>query len=479
MPVRRWPGAPVDVTPLAQPLVLEPSGRVVKNRIMKAAMAEDLATWSAKNIQERGIPTKGSIELYRRYVKPISRAPRLSSCCETDNGLNCRWGQGTNSFGIISTGNIAIEYDMMNSVGEMIITVADVPNSGDARFESFRALAAAAKADGSLVVGEVAHPGGQLFARIRKDTIAPSAIQLPPQELYGSYAVPREATQADIDHVVASFAHAATYLAAAGFDGVALHGGHGYLLAQFLSPRFNKRTDRYGGPLTNRIRIVLEIAGAIRRATPKDFVMGLKLNSVEFQEGGMTPDQAREMCAAFSDAGFDFVELTGGNWEDFGMTWERESTKMREAFFLEFAETVVPGLGPLQSRRTKAFITGGLRSTAAMVDALGTVDGVGVARPAAQEPRIAQDILEGRISSAIRPVSGLEDMGRGFRLAGTQLTQVAKGEEPFDASDEEQAKAYLADFDTWYQALLDDGDKLEHRGFIRLQTPQHPYGQSY
>ncbi|KAK8128637.1 hypothetical protein PG984_009745 [Apiospora sp. TS-2023a] len=433
MPVTRWPGAPVDVTPLAQPLVLEPSGRVVKNRIMKAAMAEDLATWSAKNIQER-----------------------------------------TNSFGIIVTGNIAIEYDMMNSVGENIITLADPPANGVPRFEAFRALASAAKRNGSLIIGEVAHPGGQLFARIRKDTIAPSAIQIPARETYGSYAVPREATQADIDHVVASFAHAATYLANADFDGIALHAGHGYLLAQFLSQRYNQRTDAYGGPLANRIRIVLEIAAAIRRATPRDFVMGLKLNSVEFQDGGMTPDQAREMCAAFAGG-----RLTGGNWEDFGMTWDRESTKKREAFFLEFADAVVPGLGPPGSRATKAFVTGGLRSAAAMVDALGTVDGVGLARPAAQEPRIARDILEGHISSAIRPVDGLEDLGRGFRLAGTQLTQVAKGEEPFNASDEDMAKAYLADFDKWYQALLDDGDKLEHRGYIQLSKPQRPYGQAY
>lgn len=368
---------------------------------------------------------------------------------------------------------------MMNSVGENIITLADPPDSGAPRFEAFRALAAAAKRDGSLIIGEVAHPGGQLFARIRKDTVAPSAIQIPARDMYGSYAVPREATQADIDHVVAGFAHVATYLAKAGFDGIALHGGHGYLLAQFLSLRHNKRTDAYGGPLANRIRIVLEIAAAIRRATPKHFVMGLKLNSVEFQEGGMTPDQAREMCAAFAGAGFDFVELTGGNWEDFGMTWDRESTKKREAFFLEFADAVVPGLGPPDSRTTRAFVTGGLRSAAAMVDALVTVDGVGLARPAAQEPRIARDILEGRVSSAIRPVDGLEDLGRGFRLAGTQLTQVGKGEEPFDASDENMAKTYLADFNRWYQALLDDGDKLEHRGYIQLSTEQHPYGHAY
>ena len=390
-----------------------------------------------------------------------------------------RWGEGENSFGIIVTGNIAIEYDMMNSVGENIITLADPPDPGAPRFEAFRALAAAAQRDGSLIVGEVAHPGGQLFARIRRDTIAPSAIQVPARDMYGTYAAPREATQADIDHVVAGFAHAAAYLAAAGFDGVALHAGHGYLLAQFLSPRSNRRTDAYGGPLANRLRLVLEIAAAVRRATPPGFVLGLKLNSVEFQAGGTTPAQAREMCAAFAGAGFDFVELTGGNWEDFGMTWDRESTRRREAFFLEFADAVVPGLGAPGSRTTKAFVTGGLRSAAAMVDALGTVDGVGLARPAAQEPRLAREILEGRVASAIRPVEGLEDLGRGFRLAGTQLTQVAKGEEPFDASDEEMARAYLADFDTWYQALLDDGDKLEHRGYIQLSTPQRPYGQAH
>ncbi|KAH7303283.1 NADH:flavin oxidoreductase/NADH oxidase [Stachybotrys elegans] len=454
MPVQRWPAVPADVLPLAQPLKLEPSGKIAKNRLMKASMAEGLATWSAKDISARGIPTKETIKLYQS------------------------WGEGKNSFGIINTGNIAIEYDMMNSVGDMVITIKDPPVGP--RFEAFKALAAAAKAHGSLVLGQVAHPGGQLSDRIRKDTFAPSAIQLPPLEHYGGYAAPREATQADIDHVVASFAHAAAYLAAAGFDGMELHGGHGYLLAQFLSPRFNKRTDAYGGSLTNRLRIILDIAAAVHGSpgVPKDFILALKLNSVEFQEGGMTPSEARDMCAALADAEFDFIELTGGNWENFGMTWERESTIKREGFFLEFADVVVPGLGPAP-RRTKAFITGGMRSAAAMVDALKTVDGVGLARPAAQEPRIARDILEGRITSAIRPIEGLEDLGRGFRLAGTQLTQVGKGEEPFDASDKKLADSYLLDFDKWYKDLLDDGDKLEHHGYIRLSTEQRPYGQAY
>jgi 2,4-dienoyl-CoA reductase-like NADH-dependent reductase (Old Yellow Enzyme family) len=367
---------------------------------------------------------------------------------------------------------------MMNSVGDMVITIKDSPVGP--RFEAFKALATAAKAHGSLILGQVAHPGGQLFERIRKDTFAPSAIQLPPLEQYGAYALTREATQADIDHVVFSFAHAAGYLAAAGFDGMELHGGHGYLLAQLLSRRFNKRTDAYGGSLMSRLRIILDAATAVRGSpgVPKDFILALKLNSVEFQDGGMTPSEARDMCAALADAEFDFIELTGGNWENFGMAWERESTLKREGFFLEFADVVVPGLGPTP-RRTKAFITGGMRSAAAMVDALKTVDGVGLSRPAAQEPRIARDILEGRITSAIRPIEGLEDLGRGFRLAGTHLTQIGKGEEPFDASNKQMAENYLRDFDKWYKDLLDDGDKLEHHGYINLSTKQRPYGQTY
>lgn len=245
----------------------------------------------------------------------------------------------------------------------------------------------------------------------------------------------------------------------------------------------NRRTDNYGGSLRNRMRIVVDIGNGIRtsKLIPKGFMLGIKLNSVEFQDEGMTAEEAREICAALeTEVGFDYIELSGGTWANFDttMTWERESTRRRESFFLEFADLIVPALGPAP-RRTKVYVTGGLRSAAAMVDALEVVDGVGLARPAAQEPRLANDILTGRVSSAIRPVKELEDVPMGVPLAATQLGQIAVGEEPLDASNESEGKAYMADYKIWYDAMMEGVNKLQFGGYVKLSTPQRPYGKVY
>lgn len=386
-----------------------------------------------------------------------------------------RWGEGSNSFGIILTGNIDIEYDQLATIGDMTVTQKDQPSGP--RFEAFQELASGAKADGSLIVAQVTHPGRQLPAKIRKDTISASAIPLNSKE-NSEYAVPREATQADIDHVVAGFIHAAEYLAAAGFDGMELHSAHGYLLSQFLSRTTNKRTDAYGGSVRNRMRIIVQIAQGIRGnpKISKDFVLGAKLNSVEFQEDGFTPEEARELCRILQDeVEFDFLELSGGTYENLGMTWERESTRRREAFFLEFADLVVPGLGPAP-RKTKVYITGGLRTVGAMVKALDVVDGIGLGRPAAQEPRIVNDILEGRVTGTVKPVKLVEDISMGLPLAGVQIYQIGKGEEPFDSSDEKAVEGYIKDVEKWSTDLVADGDKLNIFGFPKLTGKQRPYG---
>jgi hypothetical protein len=112
-----------------------------------------------------------------------------------------------------------------------------------------------------------------------------------------------------------------------------------------------------------------------------------------------------------------------------------------------------------------------------MVKAMDVVDGIGIGRPAAQEPRFANDLLSGRILSAIKPVKMLEDIGMGFRLAGTQMGQIGRGEEPLDASDAKTAGEFLLDQGRWYDAMLSDADKLTGHGNVSLSTPQRPYGQ--
>jgi 2,4-dienoyl-CoA reductase-like NADH-dependent reductase (Old Yellow Enzyme family) len=192
----------------------------------------------------------------------------------------------------------------------------------------------------------------------------------------------------------------------------------GYLIAQFLSPTTNKRTDEYGGSLSNRARIIFEIVDEIRkRVQDKSFIIGIKINSVEFQHGGFTSEDCRDLCVELEQHAMDFVELSGGTYESLGFSYKRESTKQREAFFLEFADMIVP-----QLKKTKVYVTGGLRTTAKMVDALKTVHGIGFARPVTHEFDFAKKLLEGKVMSAIDNSYSIDeqDFGASNVAAGTQ-----------------------------------------------------------
>jgi 2,4-dienoyl-CoA reductase-like NADH-dependent reductase (Old Yellow Enzyme family) len=147
-----------------------------------------------------------------------------------------------------------------------------------------------------------------------------------------SYGKPRAGTPEDITNIIDGFAHAAEYLDKAGYDGIQLHAAHGYLLSQFLSPTTNLRTDQYGGNLTNRMRLILEIRDEISKRVRKEFVVGIKINSVEFQAEGFQPSEAKHLCEALEQHAFDFVGLSGGTYENWPLdNHKRASTLEREA----------------------------------------------------------------------------------------------------------------------------------------------------
>ena len=195
-----------------------------------------------------------------------------------------------------------------------------------------------------------------------------------------------------------------------------LHRGSGYLLAQFLAPSTNKRTDQYGGSVLNRARIIFEISDAIRARVPdKSFSLSIKINSVEFQSGGFSTEDCRTLCAALEQHGFDFVELSGGTYQETGFIHKRESTRKREAYFLDFADMILPELN-----KTKAYVTGGLRTVNGMVRALETVHGVGLGRPACHEFDLPQKVLDGQVGSSIDSLLDEDDFGVTVVAAGTQ-----------------------------------------------------------
>ncbi|KAM6522989.1 hypothetical protein FALCPG4_012595 [Fusarium falciforme] len=392
------------------------------------------------------------------------------------------------------TGVVSIGYDVPNSAGDMIIDVQS-PCSGE-RFEKFAELAAVAKANGSLIIAQVGHPGRQMQAKLSLDgeVIAPSAVPLGIERKFHlaagkegrvelttlleprmgrNFARPRAATHAEISDVVASIAHSAAFLEQAGFNGIQLHAAHGYLLAQFLAPSTNKRTDEFGGSLDCRMRIIKEAGLAVRAATGPGFILGIKLNSVEFQDQGFTPEDAARVCTVLQDdVGFDFVELSGGTYEKIGHNWAKESTSRREGFFLKFAESIVPALG--EERKTKVYLTGGLRTVDSMNRALDVVDGLGIGRPAAQEPSFAAKILSGEITAAVKPVPPFEDdSGMGNVIGGAQMRQIAQGQQPFDMSNQAAMNGFLQDLEIW-QELNEKDDRNERVGWVTISASSGP-----
>lgn len=161
---------------------------------------------------------------------------------------------------------------------------------------------------GALSIVQLHHPGRQIGV-IDKDTPwAPSAIPCP----FSPDMMPHEMTVAEIKLVVKQFGQAAARAKAAGFDGCELHGAHGYLIEEFMSPYSNKRTDEYGGDLCNRMRFALEIIHEVREQTGPDFIIGYKLSSDEWVSGGLTIEDTKAYVPFLEEAGVDYFGVSVG-----------------------------------------------------------------------------------------------------------------------------------------------------------------------
>jgi anthraniloyl-CoA monooxygenase len=137
-------------------------------------------------------------------------------------------------------------------------------------------------------------------------------VSASPLPYYAESQVPREMTRADMDAVIADFVQAVQRGDRAGFDMIELHSAHGYLLASFISPLTNKRTDQYGGPLENRLQFPLEVFRAMRTAWPADKPMSVRISATDWQDGGLGGDDAVQVARAFAQAGCDLIDVSTG-----------------------------------------------------------------------------------------------------------------------------------------------------------------------
>ena len=294
-----------------------------------------------------------------------------------------RWSQG--GYGLLVTGNVMVDRTQLGEPGNVVI-------EDDRDLDALTRWSKSAHDAGVPIWVQLNHPGRQSNPlALGHIPVAPSAV---PMSLPGS-PTPRELTSSEIENIIERFATAATVCETAGFDGVQVHGAHGYLVTQFLSPLTNLRTDEWGGDPRRRMRFLLEIVRRIRARVSPGFAVSVKLNSADFQRGGFSEDESRDVVAALAGEGLDLIEISGGNYESPAMSGSAAaSTRDREAYFLDYARTVrrLAGDVPLA-------VTGGFRSRAAIQDALraGDCDVVGLARPTVTTPDAAAAILSDRI----------------------------------------------------------------------------------
>jgi len=208
-------------------------------------------------------------------------------------------------------------------------------------------------------------------------------------------------TEAEILGVIAAFAAAAGRAKAAGFDGVELHAAHYYLLSEFLSPYSNRRTDRWGGTLGGRGRIVVEAIRAVRRAVGPDFLLLCRMHAVEFLEGGLSTEDARALARTFVEAGVDVINASGigqsswGEWE--GQPFLNTSSVLPRAAapgaFVPHVARLREGLGVPVIAVGKLAAEPGL---AHQVLAEDQADLVAIARQLIADPETGTKLLEGR-----------------------------------------------------------------------------------
>lgn len=197
----------------------------------------------------------------------------------------------------------------------------------------------------------------------------------------------------DIKYLVKAFASASRRAKESGFDGIQIHSAHGYMLSQFISPYYSKRTDEYGGSMENRSRLIVEIYQAIRSEVGEDFLVTIKMNSTDgLDEGGLTENDALYLGKTLSQLGIDAIEVSGGNGAIKSLDGKNKGAartkiygdKSKESYFKDFASKLAEEVD------CSVILIGGNRTLEVMEDLMETtdIDFFSLARPLTAEPNL-------------------------------------------------------------------------------------------
>ncbi len=311
-----------------------PCGTVLKNRLAKSAMSDSLGDGT-------GNPTQAQIRLYER------------------------WAGGGAAVSMI--GEVQFDPRYPEKPGNLVL-------GGHSNDNLLRDLARRATVDGAHLWPQIGHAGALSYAPVSSPR-GPSALDLEGLQCSAMSAD-------DIRALPGMYARAASHAKSIGFTGVHLHAGHGFLLSQFLSPLFNLRKDDYGGSVEGRSRIVLEIIEAVRIAVGSGFPIGIRINSSDQIEGGVTHEDSLALLKLLNHSTIDLIDLSGGTY--FPGAKNSSDSVGSGPYFLDFA-----GMAK-QVTDIPIMVTGGFKKRQQAVEAIesGVADLIGLARAMVINPEL-------------------------------------------------------------------------------------------
>nr|WP_217351951.1 oxidoreductase [Ruegeria sp. HKCCD8929] len=373
---------------LGQPLDL-PCGGQLKNRLLKSAMSDSLG-------DGRGSPTEPQMRLYER------------------------WAEGGAALSLI--GEVQVTPHYPEKPGNLVL----VP---DADLSAMQKLAKCGSVNGAHIWPQLGHAGALAHGPISTPK-GPSPLDVEGLQCDGM-------TLDEIHALPQAYAQAAALAKEVGFGGVLIHAGHGFLFSQFLSPLFNHRTDAYGGSVENRFRIIHEVIEAVRQAVGPAYPIGIKINSTDKLEGGLTTEDALEVVRLIDKTSVDLIDVSGGTYFP-GAASSSDGTSSSGPYFIDFAKRAK------KVTNIPIALTGGFETRDQAAQALrdGSADAISVARAMALDPTLANTWLSEKGGDPEFPI--FENPPRGGVTAWYSMRLTALGEDSEDQFDQSPADALEA-----------------------------------
>lgn len=379
---------------LEQPLEL-PCGAILKNRLTKSAMSDSLG-------DGMGDPTEAQIRLYER------------------------WAEGGMALSLI--GEVQGDCRYPEKPGNLVLG----PKSNQ---KLLRSLASRGHVQGAHLWPQLGHAGALSHLPISSPK-GPSPLNIKGLQCDGM-------SVEDIQALPEIYSEAAVLAKSVGFSGVQIHAGHGFLFNQFISPLFNHRTDQYGGSVEARFNAVHKVIDEVRRAVGPAFPIGIKINSTDNLEGGITNENALEVVRILSQTSIDLIDVSGGTYFP-GAKASSDSASDGAPYFIDFARRAK------EVTNIPIMATGGFEKRDQAIEAVanGAVDMVSLARAAVLNPRLAETWLSEKGGDPEFPIFDSPPRGGVTAWYTMRITALGEGRENEFALDPVSAISIYEERDT-------------------------------